>query len=210
MGSPETDLLTEQCPTKLCRGACQQASTKDALSLWPRAVGSQAPAETKTRDRGGREWLKSSRDLPDCGNKRQKGQETPWGLGEELDPPWLSNKAGGAGQLAPGEAGGGTQDGGHKEQRGRESPPGPGSSGSVSYLAPEAIPDRAQSCSSLEQLTPHTAWQGVPLTMPPLSLCPGSGGCARLTHWAAFQTGCPPRPGHCRTPTDRRVLCHDR
>lgn len=51
---------------------CQQCSE-------PAAKG---PAETKARDHGGREQLKSSRDLPDYQSRRQKGQETPWGLWE--------------------------------------------------------------------------------------------------------------------------------
>lgn len=51
---------------------CQECSEPAAKS----------PEETKARDQGGREQLKSSRDLPDYQDKRQKGQETPWGLWE--------------------------------------------------------------------------------------------------------------------------------
>lgn len=51
---------------------CQECSQPAAKGL----------AGTKARDHGARQQLKSSRDLPDYQHKRQKGQETPWGLWE--------------------------------------------------------------------------------------------------------------------------------
>lgn len=111
----------------------------------------KGPAETKARDHGGREQLKSSRDSQTIKVGDRKVRRLPGGSGKELDPLWLSDKARGAGQLALGKAGGRTQDSGHKKQRREERPPGLGSS------RHHTLPGRA----SLRQChrCPHTPGQ---------------------------------------------------
>ena len=92
------------------------------------------------------------------------------------------------------------RDGGHKKQSGRESPPGSGSSGSVCCSTPKAMPHLSTEHSPAPPS--HTAWQGGPVTLPPLSPY------ARFAH-----TGQPFGPAACpdlataHMPRDRRVLC---
>lgn len=47
--NPKTNPLMEQCPKKLWRGPCQQASAKNAPSLQPRALQKQR-RETKEEE----------------------------------------------------------------------------------------------------------------------------------------------------------------
>lgn len=82
-GSPGANPSTERCSSQLgllCRGMPQAAGSTRA-----------GPGE----DQGGKEQLKSSRNLRDRQENREKGWEPPGGLREELGLLWLSNKGGG-------------------------------------------------------------------------------------------------------------------